>query len=261
MITAWETIDGKKIRKTKIIGTYSCAFSECKKVFERYSKYVRNPWRVYCSPACRSAHQKETQKGTNNSNYKNGLSIDDKKCSCGRLRDQRSEKCSICAHKSFSRTGEDRFTETVLQKVVLEANSLLGASKKLGVSRNTIKSGIKQHDISTEHFVPGRGRPKNLEEVFVKRTGHKRSYSLRTIVLREKVLEYCCAKCGLGPEWEGEKLSLELDHINGDRTDDRLENLRFLCPNCHSQTPTHRGHQGLGNKKPRRSKNEDTVEG
>lgn len=50
--------------------------------------------------------------------------------------------------------------------------------------------------------------------------------------------EYSCAMCGMGPEWQGTPLTLQVDHINGVRTDHRLENLRFLCPNCHSQTET-----------------------
>ena len=50
-----------------------------------------------------------------------------------------------------------------------------------------------------------------------------------------------CTSCGLGPEWQGEKLVLQLDHTNGDHTDHRLDNLRWLCPNCHSQTPTYCG--------------------
>lgn len=61
---------------------------------------------------------------------------------------------------------------------------------------------------------------------------------LRRCILRDNLLPYKCAICGL-TEWNGKTLSLELDHINGKNNDNRLENLRFLCPNCHSQTSTY----------------------
>lgn len=61
---------------------------------------------------------------------------------------------------------------------------------------------------------------------------------LRGHIIRNKLLPYKCAICGT-VEWQGKTLSLELDHINGVNNDNRLENLRFLCPNCHSQTVTY----------------------
>lgn len=74
---------------------------------------------------------------------------------------------------------------------------------------------------------------------FPKKKVHRRNNnSIRKLVLEAGLIEYGCAKCNIGPEWMGEELTLQLDHINGDCNDDRLENLRFLCPNCHSQTPT-----------------------
>lgn len=61
---------------------------------------------------------------------------------------------------------------------------------------------------------------------------------LRRYIISHNLLPYKCAICGI-KEWNGKTLSLELDHINGINNDNRIENLRFLCPNCHSQTTTY----------------------
>lgn len=66
---------------------------------------------------------------------------------------------------------------------------------------------------------------------------HQRTV-LRRYIIKNNLIPYKCAICGC-IEWQGKTLSLELDHINGINNDNRLENLRFLCPNCHSQTSTY----------------------
>jgi 5-methylcytosine-specific restriction endonuclease McrA len=72
------------------------------------------------------------------------------------------------------------------------------------------------------------------------------SYKLKLKLLKSGIKSHCCELCSL-TEWLGNPIPLELDHINGNNQDNRLENLRLLCPNCHSFTPTYRG------KKKRRS--------
>lgn len=68
--------------------------------------------------------------------------------------------------------------------------------------------------------------------------GRRNNDKLRRTVILAELVPYKCSLCPLGPEWQGKPLTLQLDHINGDCEDDRVENLRFLCPNCHTQTPT-----------------------
>lgn len=65
------------------------------------------------------------------------------------------------------------------------------------------------------------------------------------IRLLERGVPNQCARCGL-TEWLGEPITLDIDHINGVSNDNRMENLRFLCPNCHHQTPTHAGRNRRG---------------
>jgi Zn finger protein HypA/HybF involved in hydrogenase expression len=64
---------------------------------------------------------------------------------------------------------------------------------------------------------------------------------VRDRLLRERKLPYRCAICGNDGVWNGKPLILQVDHINGDHYDNRLENLRFLCPNCHTQTANFSG--------------------
>lgn len=75
------------------------------------------------------------------------------------------------------------------------------------------------------------------EDVLKENCKHQRTV-LRRYIIKNNLIPYKCAICGC-TEWQGKTLSLELDHINGVNNDNRLENLRFLCPNCHSQTSTY----------------------
>lgn len=78
------------------------------------------------------------------------------------------------------------------------------------------------------------------DEVFVANSTYLNRTSIKKR-LRLLVPEWKCFSCGLGEVWNGQTLTLQLDHINGIYNDNRLENLQLLCPNCHSQTPTFAG--------------------
>ena len=78
------------------------------------------------------------------------------------------------------------------------------------------------------------------DELFIKNSKYSTSY-VKNRIIQENLIEYKCTECGIIDKWNDKKIILELDHINGINTDNRVENLRFLCPNCHSQTEHFRG--------------------
>lgn len=86
----------------------------------------------------------------------------------------------------------------------------------------------------------GNGRTAQSWETLLVRGRRTPTSRLRERLLKAGLLLPECASCA-GAEWQGRAIPLELDHINGDRSDNRLENLRLLCPNCHAQTDTYRG--------------------
>jgi len=100
----------------------------------------------------------------------------------------------------------------------------------------------------TEKAKP-RVSPSPLASVMVRNSTFSRS-RLKARIRREGIIPYQCGSCGLGDVWEGAELVLVLDHINGVHNDHRKENLRFLCPNCNSQTPTF---AGRNSRKPSRT--------
>lgn len=101
------------------------------------------------------------------------------------------------------------------------------------------KDGLDASHIEENKKVfKGIPKPKPLIELLNSNVKY-RIPELRSRLVKAGLLENKCYKCGIGPEWCGEKLSLQIDHINGDPYDNVIDNLRILCPNCHSQTQTY----------------------
>ena len=120
--------------------------------------------------------------------------------------------------------------------------------KPIGGNYHTCNAAIRRLGLNTSHFTGqlwNKGKhvicnpAKPLEELLQLGTSIT-SDKLRKRLFKEGLRQELCSICGI-TDWLGDRLSLELDHINGDKFDNRLVNLRILCPNCHSQTPTYRG--------------------
>lgn len=140
-----------------------------------------------------------------------------------------------------------------LKEIVERSYSLAQVLKELGLkpiggNYRILKRRLKEQDISTVHFT-GMGhnkgktwsRPKIPTSEIIKEGSNFQTFKLKNRLLKEGLIENKCVDCGITDAYNGKPLSLHLDHINGDNTDNRLENLRMLCPNCHSQTDTYAG--------------------
>ncbi|MCD8211184.1 MAG: HNH endonuclease [Prevotella sp.] len=138
----------------------------------------------------------------------------------------------------------DQYTEEELRNIVATSYSIKEVVRKLGYSTtsgnnsNTVKNRIQKYNIDTSHFISHPNQQKReVGTVFCKNSTASQA-TLRRWYLKGDYTPYECSICGQGPLWQDKELTLILDHINGCNTDDRLENLRWVCPNCNQQLDT-----------------------
>lgn len=121
--------------------------------------------------------------------------------------------------------------------------------REAGGNYKQIKKYIKEYGLNIRHFkgrgwnagLKGIGKPRiPLEKILVKNSNFQ-SFKLKKRLFTAKLKPEYCEQCSWGQKTQDGYLPLELDHINGDHQDNRLGNLRILCPNCHSLTKYHRG--------------------
>lgn len=112
---------------------------------------------------------------------------------------------------------------------------------KFGLTRAHIRTAISKNIFSPREY------RKSLDYFLVENFTYKASNKIKKLLLKEGIFKNCCSICGQKGSWNNKPLILQLDHINGINSDNRLENLRLLCPNCHSQTHTYAG-KNVGNK-------------
>ena len=118
--------------------------------------------------------------------------------------------------------------------------------KEAGGNYATLKRAINFYNLDTSHFtgknLKGRKLPNRRKPIehYLSKTVYTQSYKLKRYILEANLLTYECSNCNL-QDWLSHPIPLELDHIDGDPSNNTLENLRLLCPNCHALTETYRG--------------------
>ncbi|MFF5535513.1 HNH endonuclease signature motif containing protein [Streptomyces cinerochromogenes] len=156
----------------------------------------------------------------------------------------------------FEREGA-KWTREVLERAVAASTNMCEVLRHLGLEvvgghHTHISRRIRAYGIDTSHFTPvvrtermrHNRRRRTPEEILVEDTSAHASRIPSQRLKRAMIelgVEERCALCGTEPIWLGERLPLEVDHVDGNWRNNRIENLRLLCPNCHSATDTYRG--------------------
>ena len=138
-----------------------------------------------------------------------------------------------------------------LEELVAKSNSYKQVLAYFGLENKgnnfkTLRKCMDEYRIDYSHFIKvGQNlsyvKKISFKDFLVENSGYTNRFRLKIRLVRDGLLEDICSVCKQLPLWNGKPLTLQLDHINGKSDDNRIENLRMICPNCHSQTETFSG--------------------
>lgn len=160
---------------------------------------------------------------------------------------------STTIKKTVGRISDEQFANLVKNSTSVRQMIIEAGWKMAGGTYAMVHKRIRRQKLDASHFL-GRGwnaggvsaNRKPVEEFL-----HENCFSITSARLKQKLYDAglkskVCEECGI-TEWNGKPAPLQLDHENGDSSDNRLDNLRILCANCHALTPTHSGkNRGAG---------------
>ena len=137
----------------------------------------------------------------------------------------------------------DKYSESEIADFIAESSNFAEVLNKMerssnsGSNRLLISHYAKEHNLDISHF-NNFSNIRTPKDIFIEKSSASQN-TVRKYYKRGNYSEYKCAICGLEPFWNGMELTMTLDHINGINNDHRLENLRWICPNCDRQLPTY----------------------
>lgn len=162
--------------------------------------------------------------------------------SCGCLNDEKRKKSKF--KHSIWKFSKQEFAEIIKRSQSYAEACTLMNIKPHNSTWMTLQRRCERENIDDSHIRKNAGKIKRCNPVnkrpieYYLQQGTVLKSGMRDRLIKEGYLKNICYICGLSNEWNNQPLTLQLDHIDGDKFNNVIENLRLLCPNCHTQTPT-----------------------